>query len=202
MGDDHRCRGGKNCTATTSDGPAVTAKPDTLCPQCVEDIQRRLDALPDLAAILRAFLGGSMKTAFQSKVKATKAPAPPMNVMVADLLDEIREITDRAGGDNVQIHTLIQKPAELFHLWRHGVRQKVYLDGVDRALDLRRIHGRVSSVVGLERVWSRRAAPCPACRLPALGSWSGSSTVECSACEFRMTLDEYSGHCFKESKHA
>lgn len=196
-----RCRGGKFCSARTTDGPAITAKHDTICAACVVDIQKRLAELPHLAGALRSFLGGSMKVAYESKVSATHEPAPPMNVAVADYIDEINDVIDRAGGPGIQVHNLIQQPAELFLVWIKGAQQKRHLDGVDRALEIRRIHSRVSNVIGLEAVWRKRHAPCPNCHLPTLGSWVGSPTIECTFedCGLVMTLDEYEQHCLEES---
>lgn len=197
---DHRCRSGRYCVSRTPDGAAITVKPDALCPQCIDDIQRRLEELPQLAIALRTFLGGSMKVAYESKVQATREPAAPMNVMVADLLDEIGDAIDRAEG--LEVRTLVQKPAELFIVWIRDVQQKKYLDGVDRALDIARSHRRVTAVVGLHRVWDRRRAPCPNCHFPTLGSWVGSETIECtnSECQHRMPLAEYENYCIDQAR--
>lgn len=140
-----------------------------------------------------------MKMAHESKVRATHLPAPPMNVMVVDLLEEIREVMDRAGPKPVG--ELILLPPEVFGVWVKDVYQKKYLDGVDRALAIRRVHSRVSSVVGLERVWSRRVAPCPDCGEFTLGSWVGEDTIECTdeECRLVMSRDVYEQYCIEKA---
>lgn len=188
---DHRCRSGKQCVSRTSEGSAITVRADTLCPGCVAHIQKCLDSLPTLSWALRKFLGGSTKTALESRVKASREPAAPMNVHVADLLDEIGDVVDRT--DHLSARNLIQQPAQLFLLWVKDVQQKVYLDGVQRALDVRRVYDRVQDIIGFERQWQRRGAPCPECNLPTLGNWVGSEQIICNntECGSSFTLDQY-----------
>lgn len=173
-----------------------------LCYLCIGDTQRRLGDLPHLAQALRTFLGGSMAVAYTSKVSRTSTPQAPMNVHVADLLDDIGDVIDRAGGLDTKIRDLIQQPAEKFRLWIKGQPRDTYLSGVDRALDIRRIHSKVEDMVGFSKIWHRRVAPCPECQLPTLGAWSGEDAIQCSNedCLAQFTKDEYELHCLKESK--
>lgn len=142
-----------------------------------------------------------MKVAYESKVSATHEPAPPMNVWVADLLDDIDEVIDRA--DHLDIQALIQQPAELFHVWFKDTYQEKYLDGVDRALAIRRIHTKVSNAVGFHPVWEKRGAPCPDCNEFSLGGWSGGDLIECVTedCPIRLTLDDYQQYCIERVKN-
>ena len=192
--DVHRCRSGKqNCTSRTPDGAAVTMKPDTLCSGCIAQLQQMLTDLPHLAQALKAFLGGSMATAYTSKVHSTPTPAPPMNVAAYDLIDEIGDVIDRAGGSGVRIDNLIREPAQAFKVWIQGRPRDADLDGVDRALAIRRVHRKADSMVGLKRVWQKRLMRCPTCDLPTMGSWFGEGTVMCTneGCDTSLTRDEY-----------
>lgn len=195
MTDDvHRCRSGKTkCTSRTPDGAAVTMKSDTLCPGCIEQIQQMLTDLPHLAQALKAFLGGSMATTYTSKVNSTPAPQPPMNVAAYDLIDEIGDVIDRAGGSGVRIDNLVRASPTEFLIWRRGSPVKELRDGVDRALDIRRVHAKADGMVGLKRVWQKRLMRCPTCDLPTLGSWFGEGTVICTNedCNTSLTRDEY-----------
>lgn len=197
---EHRCLSGAHCVSRTPDGPAITAKHDTLCGGCVIDIQRRSDQLPDLRNALKVFLGGSMSVTYTSKVNSTHQPQPPMNVTVYDLIDEIGDVIDRTGG--LPIETLIRAPGEFFLVWRRGKPVKTALSGVDRALDVRRIHHKADGLVGLNRVWQKRHAPCPHCGLLTLGSWIGSDTIACAneGCDSSFTRDDYDKHCLTEAK--
>lgn len=161
----------------------------------MHDLQRQLGELPHLITALRVFLGGSMKIVYESKVRSSKEPQAPMDVRVADLLDEIADVIDRVDG--LRVADLIQQPPARFILWVRDVRRVRYLSGVDRALDIRRVHVKANKAIGLEKVKQKRHAPCPDCGLPTLFNWVGESTVFCSdgECGFVMPLDEYDGYC-------
>lgn len=189
-----RCRSGKRCVGRTTDGPAIVAKL-TLCAACVVDIQRRYDELPHLSVALRSFLCGSMKLAWESKVNATYVPESPMDVRVADMLVEISDLLRIA----VPVRDLISQPAVECDVWIGDTRKRRWLDGVDRAVQIRRVHERVSAMVGLGPLWRRRHAPCPSCGLPSLGSWGGSDWVDCVECGMRLTLDDYDAWCAEVS---
>jgi len=165
----------------------------TICAGCVQDIQRRVNELPHLALALRSFLGGSVKLTYESKVNASHAPECPMDVRVADLLIEIDDAL--AGTNGVAIKDLITHPAVEREVWIKNKMTKRFLDGVDRAMHVRRVHERVGAMVGLGPLWQRRHAPCPTCGLPSLGSWGGADWIECLECETRISLDEYDAWC-------
>lgn len=190
----YHCRSGDNCTAKTSDGPAIITKRDAICPSCVVAIQRQADELPWLAYALKAFVGGSMKVAYTSKVSRTAEPQAPMNAWVVDLIDEIGDALDRT--DALDIRDLVLRPAELFIVWAKNVQQKRYLSGIDRALDIRRVHAKVAAIVGLHPAWEYRALPCPDCR-GRLANLSGSDEIVCvdEDCGFTSTREEYDQAC-------
>lgn len=196
----HRCLSGKHCVSRTPDGPAVTAKPDTLCSGCITALQQCLDELPHLREALKVFMGGSMSVAYTSRVNSTPTPQTPMNVAVYDLMDEIGDVLDRTGG--LRIDTLIRAPGMEFRVWRRGKPVTAVLSGVERALAVRRVHSKADNLIGFNRVWQRRAAPCPSCRLPTLGTWIGSDTVTCTNenCNSSFTRNDYDLHCLTESK--
>lgn len=193
-----RCRAKRFCSASTEDGPAVTVRHETICPSCVVDVQRRLDELPHLRVALNSFLGGSMKAALESKVSNTPTPAVPLNLNAVVLQEAVDLAVEYAAGYRIQ--DLITQPAQEYRVWIKDVEQRVFLDGVDRALAIRRIHQRVTDAVGLAPVFQRRAAPCPSCDLPLLGQWSGTSRVECKGCEASMTLTEYDKWCMEKAR--
>lgn len=195
---DPRCRSGPHCSGRTSDGAAITA--NALCAACVQAIQKCLEELPHLALALRSFLGVTPTTALQSRVRATREPACPIDPRVDALLTEIWDVIDRTGG--VRVADLIRQPDMLFTLWVRDERRQEYLSGVDRALDIRRVHLRVNKVIGLDRVWQKRHAPCPDCNLPTLGNWVGDSTVACSdeGCGLILPLDDYESYCTELSR--
>lgn len=192
----HRCRSGKrDCVARTPEGAAVTMKPDTLCPSCIGQIQDMLAELPHLAQALRSFLGGSVTAGMGgSKVHSTPTPQAPINLSALDMIDEIGDVVDRAGGYKVRIDNLVREPLMGFRVWGRGRPVMKDLDGVDRALQIRRTHGKAVGMTGLsKRVWQKRLMPCPACSLPTLGSWFGEGTVHCTNadCNHAMSRDEY-----------
>ena len=189
----HRCRGGDNCVARTTDGAAITSKPDTLCRNCIKRLQVQLEQLPDLRLALRSFLGTSMTAALGSKVNSTKEHSTPINLRTLDLITEIDVVIARAGGPTIQVEDLVGRPAEQFSL-RGKVR---YLDGVDRALAIAAVWRKADGVVGLSRQWVRRQAPCLRCGLQTLGMWSGESSIHCtnSNCASTFTLDQYEELC-------
>ncbi|SIM48992.1 Uncharacterised protein [Mycobacteroides abscessus subsp. abscessus] len=196
---EHSCLSRKQCVSRTSTGPAITAKPDTLCTGCIRDIQRCLDELPTYRDALRVFLGSSPKTALQSKVSMTAEPSTPYNVKVADLIDSIDEVVSVAGGYGALVRDLVQRPADKF---LDAAFKVVYLTGVQRALDIRRVHSKADAVVGLGKVWERRKAPCPECDLPTLGTWVGSGTIYCtnSECATTLTQSDYEGYCVMKAE--
>lgn len=116
-----------------------------------------------------------------------------MNVGVYDLIDEIGDVIDRAGGTGVRIDNLTREAPQAFRVWVQGKPRDTELDGVDRALAIRRVHRKADSMLGLKRVWQRRLMPCPTCNLPTLGSWFGEGTVTCTNedCTTSLTRDEY-----------
>ena len=197
---DHRCRSGKDCVSKTSEGAAITSRPDSVCAGCVDDIQRRRDELPHLAQALRSFKGASMSVSYDSRVSSTPVSQAPLNLAAVDLIDAIGDVIDRAGG--YRIADLVRLPGEKFLLWRRGSRREAELDGIDRALDVRHVHVKADRMVGFSRVWQKRHAPCPECKLPTLGVWLGSETIHCANedCGSSFTRDQYDQHCVTLSK--
>jgi hypothetical protein len=187
---EYHCRSGKRCLGRTKDGPAITAKFDTICAACIQDIQRQIDELPHLAVALRAFLGVTPKTALQSRVKSTPEPACPLDPRVDELLTDIEDVIDRTDG--LRVADLVQQPAMKFIVWFKDDRRETYLTGIDRALAIRRVYARANAILGFDRIWVKRHAPCPQCGLPTLGAFIGSSNIECRDCAFVLSLDEYS----------
>lgn len=171
-----------------------------MCPLCVAHAEVCLTQLPYLADAVRAFLNPGLKTAFESKVNATRTPSAPINLHVLSLLDEISDAILYADGRSIA--DLIRQPAESYQVWVKGTEQTVYLDGVDRAIRIRRVHQKVSDVVGLAPVFQRRLAPCPSCSLLTLGTWSGTEKIECTNdhCLATFTLKDYEEYCTERSK--
>lgn len=192
---DPRCRSGRHCNGRTSDGPAITAKANTLCAACLQDLQRCLEELPHLAIALRVFLGVTPKTALQSRVKSTPEPACPIDPRVDELLVDIADVIDRTDG--LRVADLMRQPAMRFIVWNRDTRQEKYLDGCHRALAIRTVHARANNILGFDRIKLKRVAPCPQCSLPTLSTYVGDNTVFCGdeECGWVMTLDDYDAHC-------
>ena len=143
-----------------------------------------------------------MATAYTSKVHSTPTPAAPMNVTVYDLIDSIGDVIDRAGGLGVRVDNLVREPACEFRVWHRGSPVRKMLDGVDRAVNIRKVHRKADGMVGLKKIWQRRVMACPACNLPTLGSWFGEGTVYCTNedCKKTLTRDEYDFMTLAKSK--
>lgn len=191
---DSLCLSERECVARTSTGPAITAKPGTLCPRCIDDIQRCLTELPPYRELLVQFIAKPIGGGGGGpRVSGSTDPSTPVNIAVVDLLDWIDEVVASSGGWGVQVRDLVQRPAE-----RCGPDGwPVYLTGVSRALAIRRVHGKAEALAGLSKVWERRRAPCPECELPTLGTWVGSGLVQCtnSDCQGVLDQDEYEKYC-------
>ena len=147
--------------------------------------------LPHLAQALHVFMAASPKTALHSRVRATREPACPIDPRVDEILVEIEDVLDRCEGR--RIADLIRQPAMRFIIWVKDTRREKWLDGVSRALDVRRVHLKANKILGFDRVRIKRTAPCPDCSLPLLFSWAGSDTIECGdeACNFAASREEY-----------
>lgn len=180
---DPRCRSGKQCVRLTTDGAALTTQPGTICHGCVEEVQKCLDALPHLATALKTMKGSWGGVSYEARVTGSKEPPTPLHVGIVDLIDEIWAVTSAAEG---------YKAVDLVTL----------TEGVDRALRIRHVHAKAANAVGFDKVWQRRAAPCPECRMPTLGQWIGDDLIICSSqeCLASFTKTEYENFCFTESQ--
>lgn len=192
---EHRCRSGRWCVARTGKTAALTAKPNMLCASCVPAIQESRDKLTDVQDAVRLFIGIKPVTAQTSKINATKEPQSPLNLAAETMVTDIDEVLSRIG--NYLIRDLVTRPAQRFKVWRHEAEQLVYWDGIDLALQVRSVHARAIRLLGFERQWERRAAPCWSCQLPCLGQFIGSETVECSNCGERKTVADYQQYCIE-----
>lgn len=199
---DFRCGSGKWCVARTPDGAAVTARADTLCSRCVDGIQSNLDELEAVQEALRLFIGHVPRTAGASKVNASREPQVPMNLRAFDLIEEIYDVLDRAGGGAIRVRDLITQPAEEFEVWLRDSPRDMFLTGVQRALDIRRVWQKADAVLGFSPVWERRHAPCPQCGQATLGCWSGSGQVLCtnSDCMAAFSWKQYEEWCVIQAK--
>lgn len=166
----------------------------------MQDLQRQLEELPHLATALRVFLGVTPSTALQSRVSSTPEPACPLDPRVDELLVDIADVIDRT--DNLRVADLVQQPTMKFIVWTKDQRRARYLEGWQRAVDIRSVHTRANAILGFDRIRVKRHAPCPECNLPTLGTWIGDNTIECSdeECGLVMSLDEYDAHCLELSQ--
>lgn len=190
---DHRCLSGRKCAARSGEQAAATAKPDTLCPACIDAIQNARNRLPALREAVTVFVRIKPVTGESSKVAGTKEPAIPLNVAAATLVSDIDEVLARVG--NYQVRDLVAHPAKRFKAWLGGVEQIVEWDGTDLASQIRRVYERAVTMVGLEPQWQRRHAPCWECNLPCLGQFAGNELVECSNCGAKKHDSDYDVYC-------
>jgi hypothetical protein len=109
------------------------------------------------------------------------------------LLGEVEDVVDRTGG--LRVADLIRQPRMNFLLWIADTRQERDLDGVQRALDISRVHAKVNNILGFDKIWQKRHAPCPKCDGKNLGNWIGDEGVLCKDCNHTMTLDDYQAYC-------
>lgn len=130
-----------------------------------------------------------------SRVRSTPMPACPMNLTAETLVSDIDEVLSRVGS--LLVRDLVHRPPQVFQHWRRDCEQKIMWDGIDLAMQIRRVHQRAVKLLGIEPQWQRRAAPCWACASPTLGQLSGSATVECSNCGDRKTDDDYQIYCIE-----
>lgn len=173
--------------------PAATAKPDTLCPSCINRIQSERDKLSATRDAVIVLVGVKPVTAQASKVSGSREPQSPLNLAAETLASDIGEVLSRVG--NYLVRDLVNHPAARFKVWRHDVEQIVFFDGVDLALQISAVYGRAAKMLGFERQWVRRSAPCWGCGMPTLGQFTGSATVECSGCGVRKTDADYESYC-------
>jgi hypothetical protein len=115
---------------------------------------------------------------------------------MVDMADEIWDTIDATAG--YRVVDLITLPAEE---WLIG-GYRVVRDGVDRALKIRWVHAKAEKMVGLNKVWQRRAASCPQCQLPTLGGWVGEDLIHCTneECLAHFTKDEYEEVCLEQAR--
>jgi len=179
--------------ARSGDEPAATVKPETICQGCVDSVQSARDSLIATQEAVRVFVGIKPVTAQTSKISATREPSSPLNLAAETLVTDIDEVLSRVG--NYLIRDLISRPATKFKVWRRDCEQIVFLDGVTLALQVRSVHDRALKLLGFEKLWQRRSAPCWACQMPCLGQFTGSGTVECSSCGERKTDTDYQAYC-------
>lgn len=194
---EHRCRSGKRCLARSGDEPAITAKPDTLCPQCIDAIQAARDKLPAAQDAVRLFVGIKPVSVSESKVSASKEPQSPLNLAAETLVTDIDEVLSRIGS--YLVRDLVSQPAAKFKVWRGDCEQIVFWDGVALALQVRTVFERAEKLLGFERQWQRRSAPCWECDLPCLGQFTGSETIECSNCGVRKSDADYQTYCLERA---
>ncbi|RAV17468.1 hypothetical protein DQP57_00125 [Mycobacterium colombiense] len=108
---------------------------------------------------------------------------------------DISDVIERT--DNLRVADLIAQPPTKFQVWYKDKAYDKYLEGWQRACDIRGVHVRANAILGFGRIAVKRHAPCPRCGLPTLQQWIGDPTIECSdeECGFVMSLDEYDQHC-------
>lgn len=174
--------------ATTSDGPALTLKPDTLCYACIAQLQERLAQLPEYRLALQDLRAKSLvPQGGGAKVSGSTEPSVPINLHILDLINDIDCVLAQVGGETVQVSDLVRS------------RPKP-LEGVVLALQINRVWKRAEAQLGFTRTWHRRHVPCPRCNLQTLGSFSGSDSIQCSNCGGVMSRNEYDRICTIKSE--
>jgi hypothetical protein len=168
----------------------LTVKPNTLCNPCVGQLQHQYDELPVIRDALRLYIGELSTSNHGSKVKSTPAMSTPLNVAVLDLINDTEEVLTYCG--NSRIDNLIHQPSKECTVWRSGRQRKEWLDGVDRALQIRAVFKRADRVIGFSReAVTHRIHPCPKCTRQTMVSIAGTNTVNCISCGGITTMDEY-----------
>lgn len=196
--DSHRCRAGRRCSARSGKAAAATTKPRTLCAACISAIQEARDRLPRVRDAVAVFVGIKPTVPVVSKVAQSREPSSPLNLAAEEIVSDIDAVLSRCGG--YLVRDLVSQPSTRFKVWRGGVEQVVYWDGVDVALQIGSVDRRAAKLLGFGQEWKRRALPCRKCGVSALGQLTGSETVECSHCGDRMTDADYQELCIHLSK--
>lgn len=154
-----------------------------------------------MVTALQTMKGSWGGVSYEARVQSSKEPPIPLHINILDLIEECADVFDRTGG--YMIHDLVTHGPEKWIIWRNGKRRETELDGVTRALDVRRVYQKAANRVGFDKVWQRRAAACPNCHLPTLGSWVGEENILCTNedCLSAFTRTAYEELCITQARN-
>ena len=218
----HQCRADTACRGRARDPhtqqwhPALTIRPNYLCPQCIRSVVTAAEALwQDYLDLYRAF-GDTSITAPASGVRApSPAPPVPINVHTDALLTDITDtahrcavlIAERLGINEpderavtrslelveTNIAVLLEIPEHSAMGWHRGGESwgSITQDGVGLALHLVELHRSATATLGCTRGRDRMPLPCPHCEEQQLGRWHGSEDIDCTACGSSWTEPDY-----------
>lgn len=205
-----KCRMGKHCRA-----PAQEVGSHGLCLPCERHGRYAIGRLPRMYVGLAAQLGVDIAVGGGSGVHVRRIDPPiPLRLEVEALMVRIRSTLEvwewdvrfqarlsTASQANVRAGFVVQRAAGTLTA-HYPVLLALQLpasalDGVDGVVSLASLHHRAMEMVGETERWEWRELPCPqepisnGCGQYRLGQWIGSSKIECAACHWWCTLDEY-----------
>ncbi|WP_418346187.1 hypothetical protein [Rhodococcus pyridinivorans] len=218
----HQCRAAAGCRGRTRDPntqqwiPALTIRPDYLCPSCIRSAVAAAENLwHDYLELYRS-VGDTTVIAPATGVRAPSPdPAAPINIHIEALMTDIADtahrcavlIAERLGVTEPDeravtlslqlvesnIDVLLHVPAHPAMGWLPGGESwgPITQDGVGLALRLIELHRSARATLGVTRGRDRMPLPCPRCEEQRLGRWHGADIIDCGACGSTWTEAGY-----------
>lgn len=208
------CRMGAHCRARTGDMPAA-ATDRGLCLACERHGQHAISRLPHVYVDLATQLGVDIATGGGSGVRIVRIDPPiPLRLQVDAMMAKIKSTLEVWEWDvrfqarlspapqrGVRAGVAVQRAAQTL-VTHYSVLLALQLpaaalDGVDGVVTLTNLHYRATKLAGRTEQWEWRELPCPGkpladgCGKYQLGQWIGSNKIECAACHWWCTIDEY-----------
>jgi len=218
----HRCRAGAGCRGrarnlTTGQWvPALTVRPDYLCPLCIQSVVVASKHLWDDYLALHRSIGDVSITPPAGGIRTpSPTPAALINIHIDALMTDIADtahrcavlIAEQLGADEPLEHrvgrnldlieanvpVLLDIPEHEAMAWHRGGETWGYTlqDGIGLALRLVGLHRSATATLGTTRGRDRMPLPCPRCEEQRLGRWHGAETIDCAACGAEWNETDY-----------
>jgi hypothetical protein len=193
----------------------VEATSRGLCLACERHGQYAIDRLPHVYVDLQAQLGVTYPGQAGESIRVVRVDPPiPLRLEVEAMMAKVKATLEVWEWDvryQARLSSVPQKNMRAGYVVQRAARTLVThysvllalrlpasaLDGVDGIVTLTNLHHRASSLAGRTELWEWRELPCPTeptasgCGKYKLGQWIGSSKIECAACHWWCTIDEY-----------
>lgn len=206
---------GKHCRSRTAEEPGE-ATSRGLCLACERHGRYAISRLPHVYVDLATQLGMTYPgQAGSSEVRIIRVDPPiPLRLEVEAMMARIKSTLEVWEWDvrfqaklsavpqtGMRSGFVVQRAASVL-VTHYSVLLALRLpasalDGVDGIVTLTGLHHRALNLVGRTELWEWRELPCPGeptsngCGKYQLGQWIGSEKVECAACHWWCTIDEY-----------
>ena len=208
------CRMGVHCRARSGDQPAE-ATSRGLCLMCERHGRYAISQLPHAYVDLATQMGVGIAGNSGSGVRITRIDPPvPLRLEVEAMMARIRVTLELWEWDvryqarlsvvpqkGVRAGVAVQRAATTL-VTHYSVLLALQLpasamDGIDGVVTLTNLHHRAQGMAGRTEQWEWRELPCPGepvsdgCGKYQLGRWIGSNKIECAACHWWCTIEEY-----------